>query len=844
MRRLAAVAVLLLLSLNLSAQPVALPNQVRELRLGLVCYGGVSLAIYMYGNARELHHLSMASAAIECDAEKSVEACGAITPGRARDSLPVSARPYYDVLAENAIKEGVRTRVVIDIISGTSAGGINGIFLAKALVHNAPLENLRSLWFDTADIHRLATGRPWQLFAVLNILRGKAALGGDSWLRELHKALEDMDAELKNSDAPRLPTLLVPGQQLDLLVTSTDFYGSERTLEIGDPATTPDLRYDHVYNFRARRDEASGAVHAPDFEKPDNAALAFAARSSASFPVAFPAIKVDDVENLLHLNEKERIALANKIFSDRLAESRTDPDAARKLAANLYLVDGGVLNNYPFGIAYARVAKRTPKIQTLRKFLYLEPDPGEAAPEKDATAPKALQMFWQAKAVIPAAQPIAQDILAIGEHNRSVDRVLDIVRQDEQLARKEYARKDVQAALEDQDREAPSIARRVETVLRSRKPGYGQMALAAPRQLGGQERSEIQQMRSLIEKDAQGKVAVIEESYTRLRVQSVLEQFATVLNSQLCGMPEDYPGRQRALVYAVIMEWAKQSHLTGEDVHPAERAAFLAAFDIGYHRRKLRFVDDWLNAQYDDPDGYHLDRQMIQTAQAAVAAQIDELTALVRGTNLEDFGLKELRDAKTVVCAAPEGLANKQAEELLRTQKQPLDALAAAMEKVLSTKVDKVLAKLYEDFIQETSKWENPEASRAVLARYLGFPYWDRASYPYTAFSGLGDLTHVNIVRFSPKDTLAISENGAKKLSGVKLGHFGAFLDPDGRQTDYLWGRLDGAERVLGLLGVAKGDARLMKTIHEILEEEEASHVVKPKNLSYIKDCVNQHDKC
>ena len=34
---------------------------VREVRIALVCYGGVSLAVYMHGVTRELHRLVVAS---------------------------------------------------------------------------------------------------------------------------------------------------------------------------------------------------------------------------------------------------------------------------------------------------------------------------------------------------------------------------------------------------------------------------------------------------------------------------------------------------------------------------------------------------------------------------------------------------------------------------------------------------------------------------------------------------------------------------------------------------------------------------------------------------------------
>ncbi len=39
----------------------------KELRLGLVCYGGVSLAIYMHGVTKELHKLVVA----KCDVDES-----------------------------------------------------------------------------------------------------------------------------------------------------------------------------------------------------------------------------------------------------------------------------------------------------------------------------------------------------------------------------------------------------------------------------------------------------------------------------------------------------------------------------------------------------------------------------------------------------------------------------------------------------------------------------------------------------------------------------------------------------------------------------------------------------
>ena len=50
-------------------------GRVREVRLALVCYGGSSLAIYIHGNAKELHRLVIASKALQIDVNASGSSC-------------------------------------------------------------------------------------------------------------------------------------------------------------------------------------------------------------------------------------------------------------------------------------------------------------------------------------------------------------------------------------------------------------------------------------------------------------------------------------------------------------------------------------------------------------------------------------------------------------------------------------------------------------------------------------------------------------------------------------------------------------------------------------------------
>src|SRR5438105_3628116 len=113
----------------------------REVRFAVVMYGGVSLAIYINGVCQEL--LSM----VRATAPKKV---GLGEPLLTENELKGAAK-VYRVLGERLGRpdksspgEGsVTTRFIVDVISGTSAGGINGLFLGKALARNQDMEGLK-----------------------------------------------------------------------------------------------------------------------------------------------------------------------------------------------------------------------------------------------------------------------------------------------------------------------------------------------------------------------------------------------------------------------------------------------------------------------------------------------------------------------------------------------------------------------------------------------------------------------------------------------------------------------------------------------------------------------------
>ena len=111
----------------------------KELRLALVCYGGISLAVYMHGITKEIWRLACASRAFH-----------------AGEPAAGGSQGVYRKLLETIADEcGIQLRVLVDILAGASAGGINAIFLADAISTGRSLDPLTDLWLDTADVDKL-----------------------------------------------------------------------------------------------------------------------------------------------------------------------------------------------------------------------------------------------------------------------------------------------------------------------------------------------------------------------------------------------------------------------------------------------------------------------------------------------------------------------------------------------------------------------------------------------------------------------------------------------------------------------------------------------------------------
>src|SRR5215208_282994 len=259
-----------------------------EVRLAVVMYGGVSLAIYMYGVAEELWRLVRAT----CPD-------GGYKIGNPPETVRTygddeSTEPVYRDLARGVGGGAIRSRFLVDIVSGTSAGGINGVCLATALANDTPLDPLKKVWVEEGDIGRLVNDPrslkdlPPEGFDAEAPPR--SLLNGRRMLYRLVDALKTMSRPALALDSPLV-------DELDLFVTATDLEGLELPIRLSN-ATARERRHANRYQFRFSRNERRN-----DFDEQSIAFAAYAARATSAFPFAFEPIKLDTLPPFAKVGE-------------------------------------------------------------------------------------------------------------------------------------------------------------------------------------------------------------------------------------------------------------------------------------------------------------------------------------------------------------------------------------------------------------------------------------------------------------------------------------------------------------------------------------------------------------
>ena len=823
----------------------------KELRLALVLFGGVSLAIYQHGINREVLNLLRASrayhdapshAAKQAPGRRFVQGDGSAAGEDAR-----TAMVYFDLLRQ--LGRFVDLRVLVDVVSGSSAGAINGIALARAIAHDLSLAPLTSLWLDEADMLRLlapeARAKPWDKWYFRPLLRPFL-----SWLRREGMLPPGADREMLHRmlmfvrsrwfrpplDGERLSallldgfsamgdtngsgrTLLSSGTRLSLAVTVTDYRGFERTLFTHDPPTLAEREHRHQLQFGC--EHRRGGVLESELDLANVPSLAFAARASASYPGAFPPARLHEMDALLAARGRPWLTRARFLVRNfaHYREQQMNPE-------ELVLIDGSVLDNKPITAAVRNIRAHRAFREVDRRLIFIDPhaDPRRGAP--DSEDPGWFETLRGALSDLPRHQPVHSELAEIGQHNRQIRRLKLLIAETR-----------------------PQIDMLVEQATGG--------ALARPFGM-----AELRHWR-LTSTNRLRSSPLVYNAWMRGLVLESLDFLVAVL-CRHCGYALESPAGR--WVQQVIERWAGDSgvlpadYQIDEDVQEDGEMPFFArmiiAFGIEYKRRRINFVLHEVNALYEfcSPGGDG----------GLSSATLDAVKTALHGC-LDDLAVYEGSDFVTIATRASlRRLLRPGGDEAGAAVVAGLDpaAFAAEHRETLAVLIERLgsecgigasNAKVEAALMSPGALAIDAHNRRKLLNAYLGYFYWDvilRPSLQALAL-GVGPLEEVLVDRISPRDatTLAAAGEGRQRLMGTAFGSFGGFLSRKARENDYLWGRLDAADRLIDIVASAvagKGglDAAALQAFKKrafeaILADEATRLAAVPELLASVRAAV------
>ncbi|MDQ3629313.1 MAG: patatin-like protein [Actinomycetota bacterium] len=335
-------------------------DAVTEIRFAVVLNGGVSLAVWMGGVVLELDELIR-----QGDAPAPDNGIGGSRPGRYGGLMRLF---------------GLRARA--DVISGTSAGGINGAALALSQVNrNAKVSLLREMWAEQGRMETLLQ-RPFK-GSPASLLRGD-----DYFLPKLTEAMQRLTRDWDPATEDERP--------VDLTITTTLLEGARTVTTDALGQRLPQLRHEGRFRFRRGAGHERDGEAYDDFSAPAQSTagdakpepqprrrvaerLALAARCTASFPGAFEPTLVPVVKDAPDDPRGRPDMFHHVNWASAGARQHTPADRSR------FAVDGGALANTPTRDALEAIQRMPAGNQVHRVMLLVYPhaplDEGEPAPD-------------------------------------------------------------------------------------------------------------------------------------------------------------------------------------------------------------------------------------------------------------------------------------------------------------------------------------------------------------------------------------------------------------------------------------------------------------------------------
>ncbi|MFC2972430.1 patatin-like protein [Azotobacter bryophylli] len=806
----------------------------KELRLALVFFGGVSLAVYQHGINREILNLVRASKIYH--GARAEEGGG--SPGRSfhqhyPDEPEHSTGDLYHEFLR-VLGKDMALKVIVDIIAGSSAGGINGITLATALAHDRSLMPITDLWLEQADMMNLlapeAKAKLWSKWyfwplmrPLLSRLDREGLLPGkvdaeiakrisvflrSRWFkppldgRELCRLI--LDGLMAMDRAASAWESLVPeGEKLDLMVTVTDFRGLERPIFIHDPAVAYEREHRHLLRFHLEH-RKTGHLFS-DFEADDFPSLAFAGRASASYPGAFPPAQIREIDDLLaarHLPWPARSRFLERNFR-HYRERGENPEEA-------VLVDGSILDNKPIMACVEAIRTHGAFREVDRRLVYIDPHPKSGRPLPGIGVPGFFATLRGALSDLPRHDPVYNELAVLSRFNIQ--------------------------------------ARRLKAAILSARP---QIAALIEKETEGRLKGEfgIDDLRHwrLLSISILSSTSIVWDAWMRSLVFEALD-FIVHLVAAACQYTDDSP--QARGVQEILETWARAQGLIAESYSMPERlyrnadlpafARLILDFGLIYKRRRLNFVLHEINDLYggEADEVFAAESDQLDLLKIKIHKCIDELSQY----DGSDFLSRQ------AVSACREIFLEQGADAAAGFVKISKLVERLAQECDLARTADNVDAVLASPLVQGLSE----KSRSAILTGYLGYFFWDIILRPTASALSLeaGPIEEILVDRISPEDAHSIVLDESKPvLLGSTLASFGGFLGRSIRENDYLWGRLHAVDRLFDILlstvpanlrtGLAI-DVLKKRAFERVLEEEGQRLTLVPALIERIGEAVGR----
>jgi len=781
----------------ISPKPLDKPEFRRQHRLGLVVYGGVSLAIYMNGICREFYNA-------------------------------VRGRGIYKL-----IKALTDSDIVVDILSGTSAGGINGVLLSYALTNSTKetvvdFKEFGQIWRENGNIRELMHHPSTQETQRESVLDGQ-----DYYQTALAEAFEK--GIYNRTDAPE-DEWVSEFNELDLFVTGTDILG--QIYQVFDDTGKVIEVKNHRQIFRLKHRQGRHEPFNPNGGPADlnrtpeqtYQSLAKLCRITSCFPVAFPVVTVGLKEDTNEIDQR--------LIQWGQLENRNLPKQRPSEGYHLHYIDGGVLDNRPFSYTIKDIYFRTATCPVDRKLIYIDPNPDRFLDNpqfKEMAKPTTWEVLQEALVGLPSYESINQDLELIKAQNEQISRYQSLL-----------------ASVEAPPGSATALSQQIsvneEIYLRSRLIGLRDRILPLILRMDREQTTTSgKDKKFILEKTAKLLIQGITSSSNRQEKDEILYQ----ASQHIRNLDVDYGLRKHFYIIDKVFNSLDQTH---SDTLEYKKQQLL----ISRLNRQLKLLevirftlDTLLSHPQVSESFYRLLEQSLEDSNPEFLQQwrqqvYDRLLRLHRfffdADGLEDMSPSGLDQHRLEFIPANffqtlPAAADKLEVNLDQVQEQPHDWLS---QKQLSSIIEQFRQKIHtldhnpsllnEIWLDQTYQNNDPDncsqqfcsilhqinqASERliknsqlqdceeILSRYQGFYDLDCILYPFEYLTNLSEKDRLETIRFSPDDAqlgLGRGKTLDDKLAGDTLRAFGGFFKKSWRSNDILWGRLDGLNRIVEAL--------------------------------------------